>query len=96
MHMQEVNHDEHLWVRWHPEPLPDDDRPLRHSSEWMAERQQEARLDNYGLRKVERLPGNVGYLDIHYFHRPAWGGDTAVAAMSFLAPPAISTRSARR
>ena len=85
MHLQEVNHDEHLWVRWHPEPLPDDDRPLRYNPEWVAERQQEARLGNYGLHKVERLPGNVGYLDIHYFHRPAWGGDTAVAAMSFLA-----------
>jgi hypothetical protein len=85
MHLQEVNHDEHLWVRWHPEPLPDDDRPLRYNPEWVAERQQEARLGNYGLHKVERLPGNVGYLDIHYFHRPAWGGDTAVAAMNFLA-----------
>ena len=85
MHLQEVNHDEHLWVRWHPEPLPDDDRPLRYNPEWVAERQQEARLGNYGLHKVERLPGNVGYLDIHYFHRPAWGGDTTVAAMNFLA-----------
>jgi hypothetical protein len=85
LHLQEVSHDEHLWVRWHPEPLPDDDRALRHNQEWMAEREQEARLDNYGLYKAERLPGNVGYLDIHYFHRPAWGGDTAVAAMSFLA-----------
>lgn len=85
VHMQEVNHDEHLWVRWHPEPLPDDDGPLRHNPEWIAERQQEAKLDNYGLHKVERLPGNVGYIDIRYFHRPAWGGDTAAAAMSFLA-----------
>ena len=22
-HLQAVNHDEHLWVRWYPEPLPD-------------------------------------------------------------------------
>jgi hypothetical protein len=85
MHMQEVNHDEHLWVRWHPEPLPDDSGPLRQNQEWQAERRLEARLDNYGLHRVERLPGNVGYLDIHYFHRPAWGGDTAVAAMNFVA-----------
>ncbi len=28
MHTQEVCHDEHLWVRWHPEPLPDDDASL--------------------------------------------------------------------
>ena len=85
MHMQEVNHDEHLWVRWHAEPLPHDEGPLRLNQEWQDERRLEAKLDNYGLHKLERLPGNVGYIDIHYLHRPAWGGDTIVAAMSFLA-----------
>jgi C-terminal processing protease CtpA/Prc len=84
-HIQEVNHDEHLWVRFHSEPLPEDEGPLRLNQEWQEERRLEARLDNYGLYKVERLPGNVGYLDIHHFSRPAWGGDTAVAAMTFLA-----------
>ncbi len=85
MHLQEVNHDEHLWVRWHSEPLPDEEGPLRHDHEWQDERMLEARLDNYGLHRVERLPGNVGCLDIRFFHRPEWGGDTAVAAMNFLA-----------
>ncbi|RPH61056.1 MAG: hypothetical protein EHM81_05035 [Chloroflexi bacterium] len=85
MHMQEVNHDEHLWVKWHPEPLPDDEGPLRLNQDWQEQRRLEASLDNYGLHRAERLPGNVGYIDIHYFHRPAWGGDTAVAAMNFLA-----------
>jgi len=84
-HIQEINQDEHLWVRWHPEPLPDDEEILRNNQAWREERQLEARLDNYGYHKVERLPGNVGYIDIRYFHRPSWGGDTAVAAMNFLA-----------
>lgn len=85
MHMQEVNHDEHLWVRWHPETLPEDEGPLRLNQAWQEERHLEARLDNFGLHKLEMLPGNVGYIDIHYLHRPGWGGDTAIAAMSFLA-----------
>lgn len=85
LHLQEVNHDEHLWIRWHAEALPDDEGPLRLNQEWQDERKLEAQLDNYGLHKLERLPGNVGYLDIHYFHRPAWGGDTAIAALNFLA-----------
>jgi hypothetical protein len=85
LHLQEVNQDEHLWVRWHPQPLPDHEGPLRYNQEWQDERHLEARLDNFGLHKVERLPGNVGYIDIRYFHRPAWGGDTAIAAMNFLA-----------
>ena len=85
LHLQEVNHDEHLWVKWHSEPLPDDEDSLRHNREWQAERMLEARLDNYGMHKVERLPGNVGYIEIRYFHRPTWGGETVVAAMNYLA-----------
>lgn len=84
-HMQEVNGDEHLWVRWHPEPLPEQEGQLRHNEEWMAQRLLRARLNNYGLHRAERLPGNVGYLDIRFFERPAWGGETAVAAMQFVA-----------
>jgi C-terminal processing protease CtpA/Prc len=84
IHLQEVSHDEHLWVRWHPELLPEDEHAMRKSQDWQAERKLEAQLDNYGLHRVERLPGNVGYLYIRYFHRPAWAGETAVAAMNFL------------
>jgi hypothetical protein len=84
MHLQEVNQDEHLWVRWHDEPLPDGETQLRLDALWQEDRKLEARLENYGFTKQERLPGNVGYLDIHYFHRPAWGGDTAVDVMNFL------------
>lgn len=84
MHLQEVNRDEHLWVRWHPESLPDSTESLRQNPQWQEERMAEARLDNFGLHKLERLPGNIGYLDIRYLHRAAWGGDTLVAAMGFL------------
>ncbi len=85
LHMQEVSHDEHLWVRWHSEALPDHEGQLRLNQEWLELKKVEAQLDNYGLHRAERLPGNVGYLDIHYLHRPNWGGDTVVAAMNFMA-----------
>jgi len=85
-HLQEVNHDEHLWVKWHPEPLPEHEGSLLQNQDRLEEFRLKAKLDNYGLHKVERLPGNVGYIDIHYFWRPSWGsGDTAAAAMNFLA-----------
>lgn len=84
-HLQEVNQDEHLWVKWCPEPLPEQEGALRDNEAWLAERRQRARQENYGLHKVERLPGNVGYLDIRRFEKPEWGGDTAAAAMGFLA-----------
>lgn len=83
-HMQEVCGDEHLWVRFTPERLPDYEGQLRHSEEWQAERRLEAELDNYGLHRAERLPGNVGYLDMRFLHRPEWGGDTAASAMRFV------------
>jgi hypothetical protein len=85
LHLQEINHDEHLWVRWHAERLPDEAGQLRLNPEWQEQRRLEAGLDNYGIHRAERLPGNIGYLDIRYFHRPAWGGDTAAAAMTFVA-----------
>lgn len=85
IHMQEINHDKHLLVRWYPEPLPNHEGSLSQNQAWLEEWHQRAKLDNYGLHKVERLPGNVGYLDIVEFYDPSWGGDTAAAAMNFLA-----------
>jgi hypothetical protein len=85
-HLQEVNQDEHLWVRWHEEPLPDHQGSLLQNREQVDLWRVRARLDNYGLHKVERLPGQVGLVDIRYFCRTSWGsGDTIVAAMNFLA-----------
>lgn len=84
-HIQEVNQDKHLIVRWYPEPLPACEGPMQQNQAWLEERRQIAKLDNYGLHKVERLPGNVGYLDIREFYNSSWAGDTAVAAMIFLA-----------
>jgi hypothetical protein len=84
MHMQEESHDEHLWVRWHQEALPEHETELRFNPEWQAARKQEAEATNFGISVSDRLPGNVGYLDIHYFHRPEWGGEAMVCAMQLM------------
>ena len=85
VHLQEVSQDEHLWVRWHATPLPEQEEQLHLNQAWLDEQRLKAELGNYGLHKVERLPGNVGYLDIRRFERAEWGGETASAAMTFLA-----------
>lgn len=85
MHLQEVNRDEHLWVRWHTEPLPEEESSLRHNLAWQDECMLAARLDNYGFHKIERLPGNIGHIEIRYFHRPAWSGNIVAAAMTCMA-----------
>ena len=41
--------------------------------------------ENYGFQRVERLPGNIGYLELLSFNNPKSAGPTAVAAMNFLA-----------
>jgi hypothetical protein len=84
-HMQEVKQDEHLWVKWHAEPLPAHEGELHHNQDWKDKLRKEAKRENCGIRKVERLPGNVGYIDIRKFHKAEWGGDTAIAAMKFVA-----------
>ncbi|MBI1760882.1 MAG: serine hydrolase [Acidobacteria bacterium] len=40
---------------------------------------------NYGFEKIERLGGNVGYLDLRGFEDPGAARDTVTAAMTFLA-----------
>jgi hypothetical protein len=84
-HMQEICHDEHLWVKWHSESLPGDDEALRLNREWADEQRLQAEKHNYGFHRVERMAGNIGYVDIRHFHRPEWAGDTAVSVMNMLA-----------
>jgi len=44
-----------------------------------------ARRGNYGFRKIEILPGNIGYLKLDQFAGTDVGGATAAAAMGVLA-----------
>ena len=43
------------------------------------------RLDNFGIRRVERLDGNVGYLDLRRVAVPANAGPAIAAAMELVA-----------
>jgi hypothetical protein len=46
---------------------------------------QMGRLDNFGIRRVERLDGNVGYLDVRRVAVPANAGPAIGAAMELVA-----------
>jgi C-terminal processing protease CtpA/Prc len=46
---------------------------------------QMGRLDNFGIRRVERLDGNVGYLDLRRMAVPANAGPAIAAAMELVA-----------
>ncbi len=82
--LQSISHDLHLSVR----PIP----PRNVTAEQTIDGEQMRRryLDglrrrNYGFQKIERLAGNVGYLDLRQFAPAEYGGATAIAAMNFLA-----------
>jgi hypothetical protein len=78
-------HDPHFWVGWSPpgrvEPVNADPHSDESGDSW----REWARLQNYGFRRVDVLPGNVGYLDLRFFEDASVAGETAAAAMGFLA-----------
>ena len=84
-HLREVCKDKHLGVRYSPAPLPTD-TGRRPTEEELKKRKEHLALRNYGFKKVERLgTSGVGLLEFEVFMQPDEIGDTAAAAMSFLA-----------
>jgi hypothetical protein len=80
--LRSVSHDLHLSV----DPLheiaeedPEEEAAIR--ARWLESLRQE----NYGFRKVEVRAGNIGYLRLTGFNDAGVAGDTAVAAMNYLA-----------
>lgn len=82
--MQDLTNDPHLRLFYDAEPTPQ--RSIRAPTQAkIAQRQARLRKDNFGIERVERLPGNIGYLKTSFF---APAGDSAPfigAAMTLLA-----------
>ena len=92
-HLREVCEDKHLAVRLGGGPppgpppgarSPEPEEPRDHEARRLAMRQM-GRLDNFGIRRVERLDGNVGYLDVRRVAVPANAGPAIAAAMELVA-----------
>jgi len=82
--LQSVSKDKHLRVRYSHTPIPmrkDRGEPTeaeREQARWMNKR------INFGFEKVERLNGNIGYIDLRGFNDHEAGAETVAAAMAFL------------
>ena len=84
-HLQEVSHDKHLRVMYSARATPPETERREPSPEEQARQLEFLRTINFGFEKVERLAGNVGYLDLRGFLPAQLGAETVVAAMNFVA-----------
>ena len=81
-HLQEVSRDKHLRIIFDPNGLPQRAAPTPADRERQLA---EERRRNFGFNKIERLEGNVGYIELLGFSGSAEVADAAVPAMNFVA-----------
>ena len=87
-HLREVNPDKHLRIGLFGNNVPpglfrEFGAPL--TPDEIAQERRELARSNFGFHQVQRLAGNIGYLELRAFHRPEVMSETAIAAMNFLA-----------
>ncbi len=82
--LQAISKDKHLRVRYSAQPIP---VRVQRGEPTEAEREQQrlsTRRINFGFERVERLTGNIGYIDLRGFSDHEAGAETVAAAMKFL------------
>ena len=82
--LQAVSNDKHLRVRYSYEAIPERGPRKEPSAEEREQRKHDLNWMNHGFAKVERLPGNVGYIEFLNFMDEELGADTVAAAMNFI------------
>ena len=82
--LQSVSKDKHLRVRYSHDTLPVRPERGEPTPEERERRRGELARMNHGFDKVERLPGNVGYMEFRGFFDEELGAETVAAAMNFV------------
>jgi hypothetical protein len=82
--LREVSHDKHLGVMFFKDGAPET-QPVTPTPEQLQSQRSFMEKLNFGFEKVERMQGNIGYIDIRGFPPAEVGGEAAAAAMTFVA-----------
>lgn len=83
--LQTLSGDPHLKVYFSPAVLPHLTPQSEIPPEELAQQRRLSELRNFDFNRVERLRGNIGYLELFSFEPPEFAGEAAAAAMQFLA-----------
>ncbi len=84
-HIYAIARDKHIRVTFSPDAIPERMSPQEPTPDELAKARLDAAKLNFGVEKVERLPLNVGYVELRKFEMVGWSGDTIAAAMNLLA-----------
>jgi len=82
--LQAISKDKHLRVRYSNSPIPERGQRREPTAEEREQRRRALTWMNHGFGKVERLPGNIGYLEFFNFADEELGAETVAAAMNFI------------
>lgn len=88
----EITHDKHLSVRYEEDVIPvegaedprSDEERRKDEEKELQEQIDHMHAINYGIQKIERLPGNIGYLDFRGFGPTGLVAPSLAAAMQLL------------
>ncbi|MBX7170791.1 MAG: S41 family peptidase [Pyrinomonadaceae bacterium] len=83
--LQSVSHDKHLRVRYSANSIPVRQERGEPTAEDRQQFVNDMKRINFAFERVERLPGNIGYIKFNNFFAPVLGAETVAAAMNFVA-----------
>ena len=83
--LQSISKDKHLRVRFSAQPIPLRKERGEPTAEEKERNSWFNRRINFGFERVERMNGNIGYIDLRGFSDHEAGAETVAAAMKFLA-----------
>lgn len=83
--LQALTEDRSLRVYFSPTPLPELSADTPPTEEELAYQEQQSQRRNFDINRVERLAGNLGFLQLYGFEPPEFAGSTLAAAMTCIA-----------